>query len=69
MAHSNREPAPRLAYHIDEFAAAAGLTRTRVYAEAAAGRLRTFKVGRRRMVAAEAARQWLEWAQREGGAA
>lgn len=68
MATPNREPAPRLAYTLDEFCAASGLTRTRAYDEIAAGRLRTFKVGRRRMVSADAARDFLARAEREGGA-
>jgi hypothetical protein len=51
--HHRRNPeALPLAYGMAEAAALAGLSRSHLYAEAAAGRLVTRKVGRRRIVLA-----------------
>lgn len=45
---------------INTFCAWASLGRTKVYEEIASGKLRTFQVGRRRLVAYEDAHRWLE---------
>lgn len=45
---------------IDETAAALGLGRTAVYAELTSGRLRSFKVGRRRLIPASAIDIYIE---------
>ena len=49
----------KLAYGVQEFGAVAGLGRTKVYAEIAAGRLRAKKAGRRTIILAEDARAYL----------
>lgn len=56
----------KLTYTIPEFLAATGLkSRSYVYAEIAAGRLKTVKAGRRRLVPHEAAEDWLRLLERE----
>ena len=47
-----------MAYSIEEFAAIYGVGRTSVFEEISSGRLRTYKVGRRRYISAEAAAEW-----------
>lgn len=60
MSRRNQTTKPdRLCYTIDELAEAASVARTRIYDEISQGRLKTFKIGRRRMIAAEAVRDWL----------
>lgn len=49
----------RLAYGIEDFAAAAGLGRTTVYEEIASGRLKARKVGKRTLILVEDARAFL----------
>jgi predicted site-specific integrase-resolvase len=51
-------PVPRCAFRLNEFCAAYGVGRTTVYSEIAAGRLKTYSVGRARFVSAEAAAAW-----------
>ena len=53
------------AYSIDEFCEDNGLGRTRVYEEISSGRLRTLKVGRRRLITAEAATAWRQLVEAE----
>lgn len=48
-------PASRLSYSLDEFGALHGMGRTKAFAEAAAGRVRTFKIGRLTRVTREEA--------------
>lgn len=55
---------PRGAISIDEFCEWANIGRTLVYKEIAAGRLKTAKVGRRRLVAVHEATKWLDLAAR-----
>jgi hypothetical protein len=58
------------AFTIQQFIDAFKLGRTSVYEEIATGRLPTYKVGRRRFISANAARQWqqrLETAAQETG--
>jgi excisionase family DNA binding protein len=52
-------PAPyRRALTVEEFAKVWGLGRNTVYAEIAAGRLRTITVGRRRLITSEQVEAW-----------
>jgi hypothetical protein len=53
------EPLPKLAYSVEEFGAVAGLGRTKLYAEIAAGRLRARKAGKRTVILAEDGRAYL----------
>ena len=50
----------KLAYSIPEFCEIAGIGRTTVYGEMAAGRLRVKKVGTRSLITAESGRAWLD---------
>ncbi|MFZ6695861.1 helix-turn-helix domain-containing protein [Stenotrophomonas acidaminiphila] len=50
----------RLSYTTDEACAATGLNRTALYREMVAGHIKTFKVGKRRMVSARALREFIE---------
>ncbi|MES2101676.1 MAG: helix-turn-helix domain-containing protein [Pseudomonadota bacterium] len=52
---SNPSPA---AFTIPQFIEAFGVGRTSAYEEIAAGRLATYKVGRRRYISAHAAAEW-----------
>lgn len=54
-------------YTIPQFAGLYGISRSQVFEEISSGRLRTYKVGRRRFISAAAAAQWL--ADREAEAA
>lgn len=56
---SKPDPADRLAYKLDEFLLAAGLSRTSFYTLPDADRPRTYRVGRRRYVSTESARAWI----------
>ena len=49
----------KLAYSVEEFGAVAGLGRTKLYAEIAAGRLRARKAGKRTVILAEDGRDYL----------
>lgn len=60
------KPAP-LAYTISELATETGLSRTTIYAEAKANRLRITKVGRRSIVTDDDARAWLRRLAEESG--
>lgn len=54
------QPRTPLAYSIPQFLEASGLgSRTTVYHEIAEGRLKTIKVGRRRLIPYQAAQDWL----------
>jgi len=53
----------KLSYSIKEFAKLNGLARGTVYSEINAGRLKTIKVGRRRLIPVEAAKEWLSHAE------
>ena len=55
--NQQREP---LAYSLAELATAANVSRGTLYQEIESGRLESFKIGRRRLVRAEAARAWLD---------
>jgi excisionase family DNA binding protein len=51
--------APRLAYTINDFAAAVRIGRTKIYQEIRCGRLRAKRIGARTIIPAEAARDYL----------
>ena len=46
------------AYSVEQFAAAYQVGRTKAFAEIAEGRLKTYRVGRRRYISAHAAAEW-----------
>ena len=52
--------APVLGYSIPEVMQSTGLSRSTIYQEIANGALKTFKVGRRRLVSPTALRAWIE---------
>lgn len=57
----NREiPVTKLSYTIPEAVFAVGIGRSRLYEEISAGRLPTFKVGKRTLIASEDLRAWLD---------
>lgn len=60
-----QEHVERLSYTVEQFMAATGYNRKRVYGAIASGALKTFKDGRRRMVSAEAARAFIALRERE----
>ena len=65
MQHVNeivqRDPEPaRLAYRINAFAAATGLSRSTVYAEIRAGKLRAKRRGSQTLITADAAAAYLD---------
>ncbi|MBV6857934.1 helix-turn-helix domain-containing protein [Xanthomonas campestris pv. zingibericola] len=58
----------RLSYTLDQASEVTGLGRTAFYRQIAANQIRTFKVGRRRMVSAQALRDFIEKKEREAAA-
>ena len=56
----DNRPIQPLAYTVPALCAAAGIGRSRLYEDVAAGRLRTFKLGTRTLIRAEDARRWLD---------
>ncbi|WP_367345246.1 hypothetical protein [Stenotrophomonas bentonitica] len=56
----------RLSYNLDEAISATGLNRTAFYAAISKNQIKTFKVGRRRMVSARALQEFIEAKEREG---
>jgi Helix-turn-helix domain len=55
----------RLAYTVPQFMAATGYSRNKTYAAIARGDLRSFKDGKRRMISADAAREFIARRERE----
>lgn len=56
------------AYTVDQFSDAFGVGRSKIYVEIGAGRLRTFKVGGRTLIAGEDAIAWRDyWRARKTG--
>jgi excisionase family DNA binding protein len=53
----------RVGLSIEEITKATGLGRSSIYKEIAAGRLKTYKVGRRRLASPEALKQWAQAAE------
>lgn len=60
-----RTPPDRLAYSVEEFMQATGYSRNRTYAAITSGDLRSFKDGKRRMISADAAREFIARRERE----
>lgn len=52
-------PVSKLAYGVEEFADAVSIARSAVYVAIRDGKLKTFKAGRRRLVSADAAREFI----------
>lgn len=50
----------RVAYRIDEICKLTGLSRSTIYLEISAGRLRVIKCGNRTLVLVEACKAWLD---------
>lgn len=50
----------RIAYDIDSFAKLFSIGRTKIYEEIREGRLRALKCGRRTIITAQAADEWLQ---------
>jgi excisionase family DNA binding protein len=64
------EKTERLSYSVREFARLTSLGKNRIYAAIRRGELRSFKVDRRRLISAEAARDFIALRERltaEGG--
>ncbi|MCF3479592.1 helix-turn-helix domain-containing protein [Stenotrophomonas maltophilia] len=59
------EAPTRLSYNSDEACEVTGLNRTAFYAAIAKNQIKTFKVGRRRMVSARALREFIEAREKE----
>ncbi|AMU99413.1 excisionase family DNA-binding protein [Xanthomonas citri] len=55
----------RLSYTLEEASEVTGLGRTTFYQQIALNQIRTFKVGRRRLVSAQALREFIEKKERE----
>lgn len=65
MPVQQHQPVERLSYTVDQFVEATGFARRRVYTAIASGELRTFKAGKRRMISADAAREYIARRERE----
>ena len=61
-------PRTKSAKSIAEFCDAYGISHPTVYAQIELGRLKTIKVGRRRLITAEQERAWLELCEQEASA-
>ena len=55
----DRSTSPCIAYSIDDVIRLAGLSRQTVYNEINQGRLKTFTVGRRRLISPDALTDWI----------
>ncbi len=64
----NQQP-ERLSYTTDEACTVTGLNRNALYRAMNAGLLKTFKVGKRRMVSARALREFIEAREKESSSA
>jgi excisionase family DNA binding protein len=62
-------PAERLLYRPEEAAATLGIGRSLIYEEIRLGRLRTVRIGRRRLIPPEYVAQYVELLKREAEAA
>lgn len=58
-------PIEKLSYTISQFRAATGYSKNKTYSAIARGDLRTFKDGKRRMISAEAAREFITRLERQ----
>ena len=57
---TNSDISKKIAYSIPEFCVVASIGRTLVYNEIASGRLKTVKVGRRRLIPTTEGQRWIE---------
>jgi hypothetical protein len=55
----------KLSYNVDEALAATGLNRNALYRAIGNGEIKTFKVGKRRMVSARALREYIDAREKE----
>lgn len=53
------ENTPKLAYGVKEAAEAVGLSKSKIWEEVKDGRIRSFKIGVRRLIAAEDLMAWI----------
>jgi excisionase family DNA binding protein len=53
-------PTKKLAYSVKDALAVTSVSRSLLYEEMAAGRLKSFHIGRRRLISAEALADWLQ---------
>jgi len=60
-----KESPDRLSYNVEEALAATGLNRNAFYRAISTDQIKTFKVGKRRMVSARALREFIEAKERE----
>lgn len=60
-----KEQPERLSYNVEEACAVTGLNRNALYRAIAANAIKTFKVGKRRMVSARALREFIESLEKE----
>ena len=58
--------AHRLSFTLDEFCDVTGFNRANVYKAMARGQLRTFKYGKRRMISADAAKEFIAELDKQG---
>ena len=65
MTESQKQPLQKLAYTVEQFMAATGYSRNRTYKSIACGDLRTFRDGKRRMISATAAAEFIARRERE----
>ncbi|WP_080953845.1 MULTISPECIES: helix-turn-helix domain-containing protein [Xanthomonas] len=63
-----KEATDRLSYTLEQASEVTGLGRTAFYRQIAMNQIRTFKVGRRRMVSAQALREFIDKKEREATA-
>jgi hypothetical protein len=59
MGRQQIERLERISYTVPEFMAVSGFSRNKVYRAIASGALRSFKDGKRRMISATAAREFI----------
>ncbi|GMV28576.1 MAG: hypothetical protein AMXMBFR59_07010 [Rhodanobacteraceae bacterium] len=57
--HMRSAQVPKLAYTVREFCVSSGIGRSRIYELIAAGKLKTVKLGRSRLITAEAANEFV----------
>ena len=60
MHRSETKPVPRAAYRVEETRQMLSISRTKLYEEIAAGRIRALKCGRRTLIPASEITAWLD---------
>lgn len=66
---SQHDANPKLSYNVDEAIAVTGMNRNALYRAISANQIKTFKVGKRRMVSARALREFIEAREKEASSA